>query len=155
MGQGTEANIHGGGGDMPTLGLIAKKAVLNLQAGHAARFWDIALNILSNKENNKLALKPTFAESLMYSVALEGFSHHIRLSEGEDFSRLEGFVLLERSAAENTDKPIGLLTYSVDPSSYQVRCALPTQQFDELVLAAGMVASLAQYRWMLSERVRK
>ena len=127
---------------MPVLTLIPKKAVLLVEAGDGASF---ARNL--GKTTKELAFWPTFTESLIYSVASEkNLLKSVRLTSGEKFSKLEGVVRLTRSLAENTDRPVGLLTYVPEfqskddlesqPSTYQVDSGLPARQFDELVSAA-------------------
>jgi len=121
---------------MPTLELIPISAVLHLQAG------DSVAGITRRSKKKILdesVYAPTFTESLTYSVIPRGLANYVRLTSGEEFSKLEGNVTLQRSAAENTDEAVGLLFYLSEAgqeSSYNVVCKLPVQQFDELVSAA-------------------
>ena len=106
---------------MPTLTLIPKKAVLNLQAGDpgsftkSLSFWTIIKSDGSREPQKKeLAFEPTFTEQLVYSVTLErDILRFVRLTSGEDLKTGRP-CLAEETVGDNTDKAVGLLDYVPD-----------------------------------------
>lgn len=128
---------------MPRMILVPKKASLHLQAGDSQAYYQV---IMHNKNLDDLVFEPTFNEMLCYEVVPESVFNRYRLTSGEKFSELEGTISLKRSAIENADKAIGLLTYIAkfnspdgrfsNDAGYSLDCELPARQFDELISAA-------------------